>query len=628
MLDTLRKGASTGPAKVLFILLILSFGIWGIGDVVRGVGGNPAAIKVGDIEISPQVVQATFRQEVERMRRAVGPEMTVERARDLGLLDATIAQLVRQAVVQAAAKDLGIVVSDEDLNREVQQIPAFRDAQGQFDRALFARVLQQNNLNEERFLLDLERDMVRDTLLGSAAVGATAPTALVAPLVAYQGEEREAVAVFIAAEAQPAPAAPSDDALQAVYQDSLPAFTAPEYRRLTALMMRPAQLAEKVEVSDEDIQAEYDAQIDALRRPETRIVQQVVVDDQQTAETIAQAVQAGGTLSAAAFTAGASPMDLGAVSRDGLPAEAAEVVFALPEGGVSAPVQTAFGWHVFQVAEVRPATTPALEEVRDDLRRRLAEDRAIDALYDVTAKVEDALGGGATLEEAAEQAGLPLLTIAATDRRGLDPQGQPVTALPAEEQVLQTAFNLESGRESLLQDIGQGYFIVRVDDVTPPTPRPFESVRDQVQALWQGRALAAAAEEQANRIADALRAGTDPAAAAEGVAGAQVVRTPRFTRAADAVPTPAGMLPDAIVGDLFIGAEPGSVSVAQGDDGWVVAQLTAVHPVAQPTEVPFFAQAQTQVRTAVADDLATQFLNAYAEQFGIEVNREVIDRSF
>ncbi|GAA0591472.1 peptidylprolyl isomerase [Caenispirillum bisanense] len=628
MLDRLRKGASTGPAKVLFILLILSFGIWGIGDVVRGVGGNPAAIKVGDVEVSPQAVQAAFRQEVDRMRRAVGPEMTVERARELGLLDATIAQLARQAVVEAAAKDLGIVISDGELNRELQQVPAFRNAQGQFDRVLFARVLQQNNLNEERFLLDLERDMVRDALLGSAAAGAVAPAPLVAPLVAYQGEEREAVAVFIAADAQPAPQAPSDEALQEVYQDSLPAFTAPEYRRLTALVMRPSQLAERVEISDDQIRAEYDAHIEDLRQPETRIVQQVVVDDQQTAETISQAAQAGRTLTAAASEAGASPMDLGAVSRDGLPAEAADAVFTLPEGGVSAPVQTPFGWHVFQVAEIRAATTPALEDVRDDLRRRLAEDRAIDALYDVTAAVEDALGGGATLEEAAEQAGLPLLTVAATDRRGQDPQGRPVSGLPEEEQFLRTAFDLESGRESLLQELGQGYFIVRVDEVTPPTPRPFDSVREQVQALWQGRALAAAAEEQANAVAEALRAGTAPAAAAEGVPGAQVVQTPRFTRAADAVPTPAGMLPDAIVGDLFVGAEPGTVAVAQGDDGWVVARLTAVHPLQQPTEAPFFAQARRQVQTAVADDLATQFLNAYAERFGIEVNREVINRSF
>lgn len=629
MLDTLRKGATKGPAKVLFILLILSFGIWGIGDVVRGVGGGTAAITVGDVEVSPQRVQATFRQEVERLRRTLGPDITAERARDLGLMEATIAQLAREAVVEAAARDMGIVVSDEELRRQLAQIPAFQDQAGQFDRTLFARVLQQNNLTEAAFLQSLERDMVRDALLGSAGQGAAAPATLVAPLVAFQGEEREATAVFVDASAQELPPVPGDDALREVYQNNIEAFTAPEYRKLTALVLRPGDLADRIEVSDEALREAYEARLADLQTQESRVVQQVLVDDQQAAQAVADAAQGGATLGQAAEQAGAgAPIDLGAVTRDVLPPEAADAVFALEEGAISAPVQTPLGWHVFQVAEVRAGETPSFEAVKDDLRQQVAADRAVDELYDVTAQVEDALGGGATLEEAAQQAGLTLATIDAVDRQGLDPQGQPVAALPPEEEFLDTAFGLEEGRESLLEEIGQGYFIVRADEVTPPQPREFDAVREQVVELWQQKTRTDLAQAQAEKIAEALRAGTEPQAAAEGIPGTQVVSTPRFTRGAEQVQTDAGTLPGGVVSDLFTAEQPGAVATGRTPQGWAVAELSAIHPVEQPTQVAGFDQVQRQVRSTIADDLATQFLNAYVDRFGVEINRGVIDQTF
>lgn len=628
MLDTLRKGASTGPAKVLFILLILSFGIWGIGDVVRGVGGSTAAITVGDVEVPPGEVRAVFQQELDRLRRTLGPDMTAERARELGLLDAAIAQVARDAVVRAAAQDLGIVVSSTELRRQLEQIPAFRNAQGQFDRTLFARVLQQNNLSEEAFLQSLERDMVRDALLVGPVSGAVAPAPVVAPLVAFQNEEREATAVFIDASAQPLPPVPDDAGLQSLYDENIDAFTAPEYRGLTALVVRPADLADQLDVSDEAVAEAYEQRIDEFRTPEQRVVQQVLVDDEAAAQAVADAAKGGATLAAAAEQAGAgAPIDLGAVGRDALPGEAAEVVFGLEAGSVSAPVQTPLGWHVFQVSEVRPPQTQPLEAVRDQVRQRLAQDEAVDALYDVTAQIEDALGGGATLEEAAQQAGLPLTTIQAVDRQGLTPKGEPAEGLPEEEAFLDTAFQTEEGADSLLQEIGQGYFIVRVDEVTAPQPRPFAEVRDRVVELWQQKTRQDLARQQADTVAEALRAGRDPQAAAEGVPGATVAQTPRFTRTVNGVATPAGSLPATLVDDLFEAAEPGAVAVGRTAAGWAAAELTAVHPVEQPTDLPSFAQVQQQMRSTIADDLATQFLNAYADRFGVQVNRAVIDQT-
>lgn len=628
MLDTLRKGATKGPAKVLFIVLILSFGIWGIGDVVRGVGAGTPAIAVGEVEVSPQEVQATFQRELERLRQVLGPEITAERARDLGLLDSAIAQLARQAVVDAAAQDLGIVAAPDDIRRAIAQIPAFQGADGTFNRDLFRRVLQQNNLSEEAFLASIEQDLVRETLVGTAGTAAAAPAPLVAPLFAWQAEQRVADALFVADAAQSLPETPDDAALQAVYDANIDTFTAPEYRALSTVVLRPGDLTDRVNVSEEELQTAYETALPELEQPETRTIQQVLVGDEQAAEAVATAAAQGATLAEAAAQAGAgAPMDLGAVTRDTLPPSAADVVFALEAGATSGAVQTPIGWHVFHVSSVTEGAVPPLDEVRDDIRARVAEDKAVDVLYDITADLEDALGGGATLEEATQQLDLPLTTIPAVDAQGLTPEGAPARGLPPENAFLDTAFSLQEGEDSLLQEIGRGYFIVRVDAVTPPQPRAFDTVRDQVVALWEAQTRRELARAQAEALAERLRGG----AALETVAaeaGAPTGTSEPFTRGARTVPTGTVPLTGPVVEELFAADATGAVALGRSGDGWVIARLADIRPVQDPAQAQGFQQAQEQVRAGVAEDLSNQFLQTFADRFGVQVNRGVVEQLF
>jgi peptidyl-prolyl cis-trans isomerase C len=55
-----------------------------------------------------------------------------------------------------------------------------------------------------------------------------------------------------------------------------------------------------------------------------------------------------------------------------------DAVVALQPGEVAGPVETQFGWHLVRLNETRPATVPALEEMRDELASDL-ERQAVEA---------------------------------------------------------------------------------------------------------------------------------------------------------------------------------------------------------------------------------------------------------
>jgi len=67
--------------------------------------------------------------------------------------------------------------------------------------------------------------------------------------------------------------------------------------------------------------------------------------------------------------------DLGFVSRGSLVPEFEKVAFTLKAGEVSAPVKTQFGYHVILVAEHKPARQATFDQVKEQIRGQLAQQK-------------------------------------------------------------------------------------------------------------------------------------------------------------------------------------------------------------------------------------------------------------
>src|SRR5260370_13976047 len=68
MLQAIRSRAGSYIVKILFALLILTFGIWGIGDIFRTGGTDTAVATVGDQSIRADELQTALRGALEQLR--------------------------------------------------------------------------------------------------------------------------------------------------------------------------------------------------------------------------------------------------------------------------------------------------------------------------------------------------------------------------------------------------------------------------------------------------------------------------------------------------------------------------------------------------------------------------------
>ena len=173
MLRGFRKAGESWVGKavitVLFGLLILSFAVWGIGDIFRQTGPS-YAVQVGTTKITPEAVRTAYQAELQRLSRQFRRTITPEQARMIGLERQVVTRLVTDAVLDERARAMGLAVSDDLVARMIRDDPSFRGPSGQFDRAVFEDVLRNNGLNEATYVRD-QRGAVARLQLAEAITG-------------------------------------------------------------------------------------------------------------------------------------------------------------------------------------------------------------------------------------------------------------------------------------------------------------------------------------------------------------------------------------------------------------------------------------------------------------------------
>ena len=620
MLDAIRKRTASYVAFGLIGLLILSFVVWGIGDLLR-VRIADVVAEVGDIDIPPARLGDEFQRELNRLGNITGGQMTREQARSFGLLEAVLQNMIERTLYGLGAADLGVAISDDLIRRDIDANPNFRNQFGKVDPERFNQVLRSNGLSESGYVALLRGNLARAQYMDSIRAGATVPKALIEAIYRHRQEKRRADVVKVADETMTIAGEPGEAALAAFHKDNPAPFTAPEYRRLTAVILEAQELAREIAVSDEELADAYQQREGEFRQPERRRLRQMVLAEQADAKRAHGLLGEGREFGEVAReVSGADALDLGLVERARLLPEMADIAFSLAQGAYSQPLESPLGWHLVMVDGIEEAKIQTMEQVREKLRPEVARDKAIDGLFSLANQLEDLLGGGASIEEAAGRLNLRLLRIDAADRLGLDASGNPVAGLPTGSVFLDAAFRTPEGEESPLTETGtDGYFIVRVDAITPPELRPLDAVRRDVTTAWKSERRAEAAEAAAGALLERIRGGT---ALAEG--GLPVTTPEPFTR--QTVNADHG-LPQGLVSGLF-GIKPGDAVMARGIGGVYVARLKEILPANPLSDSGGLKAIEDQLTRLVRADLLAQLAGALRERFPVTVNPRVIEQNF
>jgi len=623
MLQAIRSRAASLVVKILFALLILSFGVWGIGDIFRKADRDTAVAHVGDAKIDVTELNLAVQTQMNKMRGLFGGSIDMEQARQLGIIDNALNDLIDRKLVDLEVQRLGLAVGRDTVREMIFANPAFRDPAGNFSRATYGQILAANRLTDTQYEAMLRLDIDRGNLAQAIIEGGSAPRELAQALYRSRNEKRVAETVFLPAASAGDIGTPTDADLKEYHDQHSDDFRAPEYRTFTVGILSPDDLSTGITVSEQKLKAEYQARLSQFQTSERRKLEQILVNDEAKVKEVQdQLAQGKDFLDVAKTIAGqsADAVDLGWIQRGDMPEEIAEVVFALKENEVSEPVQTPLGRHILKVTAIEDASTKSFDEVKAQLTADIARDQATDDIARTANSVDDALAAGSSFDEIAEKFKFKTATFTNVTVEGRDEKGGIVQVPPPGRDILRTAFATEQGQMSQFTESQDIYYLVRAVKVTPATIKPLETVKDQVVAGWQRERRDELLAKQAKELAAAATEGKtlkEVAAAKNLTLGT----TPPFGRTgSDALPAP-------VIARLFE-AKPGAIVTAQANDGYYVAQVIDTKP-ADPTAEPAAVESLAkQLDNSVQADLMAQFGQALRQRYTVSIDRAAVDRQF
>jgi peptidyl-prolyl cis-trans isomerase D len=484
MLQAMRSGAKSPIMKFFLLFLAGGFALWGIGDGSTGlIGGSDKAISAGDQSVSPREVAIEF----DRTRRTYLPNTTTAEAMQGGLLNDVIGTMSREVLFRAENEDLGLTVTRAMQRDAIANEASFQDEFGQFSEGRFLQALAGAGFTEQEYLNRVDGVLQRQQLMTAVSQGLRYDSALANVVAAHEMEKRTVKLSSFPVRPESI-ATPDDATIDRFFQENKPSYDAPQLRSAKIGSLSAAIIAKEITISDSEIRAAFDDRLNDFSTPETRSIRQMVFDDAATANAALDRLNNGEDFAAVAASMlewTDADTNLGTVTEASLDGALVGPAFAAEAGAVVGPVQTAFGFHLLLIDTITAGGVTQLDDVREQIISTLRGEQAINLLYDRVNMLEDALGSGATIEEAIYKAGGRLDIATDIDRQGHTIDGMPaagqVGELLQDGAILELIWDSELNEVSVIQEGSDDmFFVVTVSTETEPRERRLDEVRAQV----------------------------------------------------------------------------------------------------------------------------------------------------
>ncbi|QEW19877.1 Peptidyl-prolyl cis-trans isomerase D [Marinibacterium anthonyi] len=599
-----KSDKKAGKMAVWVLMALLIVGLAGFG--ATNLTGNLRNVgKVGSEEISVDEFAREMQQEMRAAEAQVGQPVTMELARQLGLDQQALSRLVMIAALDGEAKTMGLSIGDDTLRDDIVQIQAFQGPGGTFDREAYRMALENIGMSESEFEADL-RDEGGRTLLQRAIVGGIAmPEELTSSIVDFVASRRSFTwAPLSEADLAEPLAEPTEDELKAFYDDHPDQFRLPETKSITYTLLSPQMITDTVTVDEDALRKAYEDRSDEYDVPERRLVDRLVFATDDAAKDALAQLEVGGTSFEQLVTdRGLSLMDvdMGDMTRQDL-GQAGDAVFDADFGDVVGPLPSALGPALFRVNGVVAARKTSFEDAEPELRDELAVDRARRVIEAQSEDINDMLAGGATLEEVADETDMELGHIDWAEGMQDDVAAYEdfrTAAAAAKQDDFPEVFFLDDGSIAAL----------RVDDILPERPQPFDEARDGVIEAWTAAELERRLTEQADGLLASLKDGaTFPD---EGLD--PHVETGR-TRSDFVAGAPFSLMKEVFEMD------PGEVRVVSGPAGVVIVRLDETLPPADGGQT---AQLRGQLKGQLDQQLSSAIFQAFSRDVQVRSNPQV-----
>ena len=625
MLQFIRSKVTSIFIKVLFGILILSFAIWGIGDIFLGNKDGEAVISIGDKEYNANYFLSAY----EKARRAMRLPPEYEDLVKPQIIESVKQSIIRNGLLSAETLNLNLVYGDTQLKKWVGRSEAFRDSSGKFDPELLRQALFNSGLSEADFFSSLREEMRNNQLISAVASSVSPPDILIEKIFKYRNEKRTVNIAEFTGETIVSLPEQSESDLRKLYTETKSDYMAPVYRSVTYVHIDPKELAKDIMISEEAVAEEYDARRDELTIPGSRDLKQLIFSEEDLAQKFINSITSA--LSTAEVTKRISEIGETAnvlemkdvTETDLIDTNERKAAFETPVGQISSIIETSFGWKVFFPIKNTPEVITPLSAVRQKLRDELSNEKALDNIFDLTNVFEDSLAGGASIEQAAREINFRSSRLKSIDNNGKSETGTIIGGITGQKQFLSTVFDTPVGEQSqLLESEDGGYFVLRIESETKARQKPFNEVIVEVKKAWEAAETKKALMKKAKDFAGESRNMGSLIRAAEK-SGIQQLQIGPFTRFGEGIE--AKYNPNELASIAFE-LRKNDIGIADNGSSVSVLEVVKIAPAKMNKKGKEWLSLEKELISGMEQDYLEGIHTALKKKFNVSINQNYIEK--
>src|SRR5256884_642783 len=438
-----RRGLQVGLLIVIaaFIASLFVFGQRGFGD---GAGRDAGATVNGE-SIPLARYQQRYQAFMEAYARIYRDRFSPELAERLGLPQQVVNELIQEALIVQRAGAEGLLVTDEELNAQIQAVPAFQE-NGRFALKRYQEYVRRRGLAAAAFENEMRRELTRMKVEQAVRGGVKVTPAEVEHAFVLRREEARAAWALVEFGPLIAAASASDDELGKYLGAHQDEFRQPERRRILSVTLTPTDFLKPVaDAAVEQYYREHPKEFEEPRRVHAaHVLARVPETGGSAAEDRARA-KAGEDFFELAKEASEDPGsaskggDLGWGGAGELVPQFEQALFALKKGEISPePVRSPFRFHAIRVLAVRAGGKKPLKDVAGQIHGRLQTEATEKAMQARAEAIRRELLAAQDFTAEAKRLGLAAVesTVSRTDR---------FAGVSAPDPLEEAAFNLAQG---------------------------------------------------------------------------------------------------------------------------------------------------------------------------------------
>lgn len=507
--------------KVTVVLLACLLVFMGIGNLLSGDDEKEEVARVGKEVITSDEYKSLYQNYEKQIS---GSDASREQVKKLkyDLLNA----LIEQKLLFNLISELGLTVGEESIKNHIKNTKYFQNDKGEFDKNKFHETLNDLHMTEKEYIAKLEKvlpAMMFMTSLFKDNYPVTFGERVDEQIYKSRYQTRVVDIVKITEDAVTNIPEPDDQVLLDLYERNKSHFYYPEYRTAQYISLGQKYFEDQIKISDEEV----DGIIEQQELKDQRDVFNVIFSTKEEAETARRAFEEGKTsFEQIVGEFGKAKLEetrVNNITKDFLPEDVREKVFALKVGEVSEVLASSFGWHIIKVESAHQISDEDLVDLKKDIKSVLTNQKSFERVNDFINQVNYKIYNGSEIEEILSEYNLPIQTIGPVDASGKDQSGNNVGDSG---DLISFIFSREKDQKGYFKGVGDAVVSVKIIDIVPPKLQSFEEGRALAVELWCSEFIKERMFKIGQEVAVQLREKTD----LEEIQGVELVKGQQMQR--------------------------------------------------------------------------------------------------